>query len=269
LYNFPKDTKQTNKQKALFIRRLLIKKHSQSFLLFALLISLLCGCADKQKQPANTEPTATEPVTEPATQAPTEAPTEPATEAPTQPEGLQLNMDLLNDVGRTYDELTEKYGELTKIDSLHGGLSYQFENGFGIYNFSLDSSWNAHPLYIQDPDTHPLRDQLFEDKQGKYIPLPKEDAKCCSIEDIIATELFIISDDTILISDIKNIDGMTVSTETHEHALDFDPPTPGAPKYVSTFILKGYEHIIIAFSHEEFESIDSSSILDLLFPPKR
>ena len=62
---------------------------------------------------------------------------------------------------------------------------------------------------------------------------------------------------------------MTVSTETHEYSLDFDDPAPSTPKYVSTFILKGYENIIIAFSHDEFESIDSNSILDLLFPPKK
>ena len=59
-----------------------MKKLALLTLTLALLFSLLCGCADKQKQPENSEPSATEtePVTEPATQAPTEAPTEPTTQ---------------------------------------------------------------------------------------------------------------------------------------------------------------------------------------------
>ena len=252
-----------------------MKKFALWTLTLVLLFSLLCGCADKQKQPANTEPTATEPVTEPATQAPTEAPTEPTTEAPTQPEGLQLNMDLLNDVGRTYDELTEKYGELTKYCSPHGGYAYNYQNGYGSYNFYgadvliENTAYNYYRKLYITTSNNVNYDHVPYDEEGDFIPLPKEDAKCCSIEDIIATELFITSDDTILISDIKNIDGMTVASETHEHALDFDPPTIGAPKYVTSFTLKGYEHIIIVLKHEEFEFIDSNSILNLNFPPRR
>ena len=122
-----------------------MKKLALLTLTLAMLFSLLCGCADKQKQPENSEPTATEtePVTEPATEAPTEAPTEPTTEAPTEPEGLQLNMDLLNDVGRTFDELTEKYGEITVYGRPHGGFGYRFKNGydktFGFYGIDVET----------------------------------------------------------------------------------------------------------------------------------
>ncbi|MCI8590046.1 MAG: hypothetical protein HFE77_04975 [Clostridiales bacterium] len=254
-----------------------MKKFLCFTLLCALFLTLLCGCSDKDKQTENTEPdtTATEPATEPSTETPTAPPTEPTTEAPTEPEGLQLNMDLLNDIGLTYDQLTEKYGELIKYNSPHGGYAYNFKNGHGSYNFYgadvliANSAYTYYNKLYITKQNNIYYNHIPNDDQGDFIPIPKEDAECCSIEDIKATDIFVNVTDTVLISDIKNIDGMIVKSDTHEHALDFDPPTPGAPKYVSSFQLKGYDHIIITFSHENFDSIDSDSILDLHFPPKR
>ncbi|MCI8590048.1 MAG: hypothetical protein HFE77_04985 [Clostridiales bacterium] len=226
-------------------------------LLCALFLTLMCGCSDKNKQPENTEPdaTATEPATEPSTETPTEPPTEPMTEAPTEPEGLQLNMDLLNDIGLTYDQLTEKYGEVNGFGRPHGGFGYRFENGYGNYIFNANdvlkegSNTYFRKNYINDLSTlicesHP------HDEQGDYIPLPKENSQCHHIEYIKSKNLFINAPDSISIYDIQNIEGITYYI-TEEDELYGD--------YYTAFDYQGLE---IVLNHSNSEMIHLNTYKD-------
>lgn len=228
-----------------------MKKPALFALIFVLLFSLLCGCADKQKQPENTEPTTTE--TEPATQAPTEAPTEPATEAPTQPEGLQLNMDLLSNIGRTFDQLTEKYGEVTGFGRRHGGYDYQFKNGLGktfcFYGIDVEGTEEDFPdnfyqkIYIDDPSTI-FSDGLYHDERGNFIPIPKKDAQCLGIEDINARHIFINAPDTITIYDIQKMKDIAYFDTGEEELYG---------GYCTSFV---YDNINISIRHGDSEIID-------------
>ncbi|MCI8332124.1 MAG: hypothetical protein HFE78_04805 [Clostridiales bacterium] len=187
-----------------------MKKRLQSILLSILLLTLLSGCADKNNQTENSEPGAC-----PSSETQTEAPTEAQMKIPYTPIELTLNTDVLNDVGSTLTELTEKYGRISEYSNRHGGVSLKFENGQGkCFLFYIDDAINQEPPYqpyhkLYESEAPYLQfDGTQHDENGRFVALPKESAACIGVEDLNAKKIFVDAPDIITIYDIQNIEGI-------------------------------------------------------------
>lgn len=106
--------------------------------------------------------------------------------------GGTINEDLLSDIGRTYGEISKKYGEGTNIGGFEGELSAEFENS--TYHFRAGDIHGS--AYSGD---------------GGFEVIPEDDAVCFRI-DTDAKTLFNGFTDRYSISDIEQELGVSAST---------------------------------------------------------
>ena len=139
----------------------------------------------------------------PADNNPVTSSSDPGTSKPEQPE-MKLNLDLLSDLGLTYDELREKRGEVTKAVVLPGGVGYIFEKGYGSYAWGTgDISWD-----FPTP----------RDKNGNFIldelPPPKEQIQIGGIWHVQAKDLFLGLSQSVGASEIGKMYNLKIEYES-------------------------------------------------------
>ncbi len=228
-------------------------------------VTTVCVFAEKEAKTMNTSPETGEPTTEPVTEPdseaptepPTEAPTEPPTEAPTEPEPpkLAINYDLLDDIGLSCTELEKKHGEITLFGKPHGGIGYEYENGYGRYCFYEEPFTKR---YYDDPDTCPkIYNNLCYDENGYYVLITDEENKCSGIDCIKASDFFLNEGDIVTIDDIRGLDGVEIESEAKDGL-------PGDPYLLcSALRVEGYENIIIILYHDDPGFIEMDMRVDV------
>lgn len=167
-------------------------------LTFALMLSL-AGCKE------NTVPNAdTLPATE-GTMADTSAKDESSSNDVTdEPEvaKLDLNQDLVADIGLTFEELKTKHGEVVDYDVLNGGSYYKFENGYGFYFF-----YGNPTVYNGGGD----QEWVYKDDGTPWYPIPDDGCVCISIDRLKAKDIFSIPFEKLNVSEVNMIDGVSAN----------------------------------------------------------
>lgn len=171
-----------------------------SAILACIMIVSLTACANEG--PGKTPDESTKDTTEAQTteNVTTEETTEPAAE-------LAFNEDLLSDLGMTYPNIANKRGELIDFGMPSGGVAYIFENGFGYIWGTDDIDWDPE---LKNGDPYPVPPK---DENGNYdfsnFSLPNPQVECSAIITSSADNLFLGLTDSLHISDIEEIYGIS------------------------------------------------------------
>jgi len=116
----------------------------------------------------------------------------------------KLNLDLLSDIGLTYEEIREKRGVQLWAFVESGGVIYGFEHGYGGYGWGFDDLDYGRELL--SGESFPLP---WSDENGYLInekaPLPKNQIKCGFMWYVQAKDLFIGLDQPATTSEIEEI----------------------------------------------------------------
>ena len=156
----------------------------------------------------------------------------------------KLNVELLNDLGRSYSHLKEKYGNPVKAFIEGGGTIYVFNNGFE-FGFSLEENQDYSKIPVDENGNWIL----------KYVPIPSEQNKCIVIRLDSVKKLFLILTENIKDVDIEKIYGVKHKSTTQD--LDYY-----YPNYFSVFT---FEDFTIYIQTKQKGLIEPNSILTIKF----
>lgn len=120
---------------------------------------------------------------------------------------VSINQDVFADIGLTYKELSEKYGQATESDGLYGGIYFKFEKSPGIYFFKgKDGNLNTID---------------FIDENGQVKPEIVSDIVCWNVR-VNAKELFTGLQGLKSISDIEEEIGVSIEIWENADTLGYD-----------------------------------------------
>jgi len=114
----------------------------------------------------------------------------------------KLNLDLLSDIGATYEEIKAKRGEQLWVFVKSGGVLYGFKDGYGGYGWGLEDLNYGRELL--SGESFPLP---WSDENGYLIneesPLPKGEINCNIIWYIQAKDLFLGLEQSATTSEVE------------------------------------------------------------------
>jgi hypothetical protein len=178
------------------------------------------------------------------TTVPAEATAPPVT---TEPTGVNLNFDLLNDLGSTFAEIQERRGELTKANFAvdRGAVQFKFENSPWVYRWYISYEQFDHEKlsWIKDGEGQNIYFLL-----DKNAPISPNIEKCDEIMQIPLSEMFLGLNLPASVSDI---------VEKHQivHLYTWYDTFHGH-KFESSFLHEDKIIIVSAInSHEEIRDI--------------
>ncbi len=153
-------------------------------------------------------------------------------------DALSINTDLFEEYGMTFGQLKEKHGMLVGYNAgstFDGGCFYEFENGYGTYNFNTVDNADA---YITDTEGG------FD-----YAPIGDEESVCRRIYNISAADLFSRSFEALSIDEIAAIEGIELVYTADE-----------AGNVYSLFTYNGWSNkaVRLKIYHKAEDSIDAS-----------
>ncbi|NLJ58501.1 MAG: hypothetical protein GX339_06620 [Tissierellia bacterium] len=132
----------------------------------------------------------------PETQSKTETTVEPVNEK-------KLNLDLLSDIGLTYEEIKAKRGERTDVYVWKGNMFYSFKDGYGGYAWGLNELDYGQELLSGESFLLPRNengDLIISD-----TPSPKLDSKCFLIQYAQVKDLFLGLDQSVNTSELEQL----------------------------------------------------------------
>ena len=190
------------------MKRNLLKNLSLTFALILTLAFMLslAGCnntdltddstpATESTAPDTTDVSSSDATDEPASSDTTEDP---------EPEKLDLNQDLVSDIGLTFEEMKEKHGEIVDYQVLNGGSHYKFENGYGYYFFYGDP-----PVSVGYGSGN--EEWVYNDDGTPWYPIPRKECVCIGIDNLKAKDIFSLEFEELTVSEINTIDGVSAN----------------------------------------------------------
>lgn len=158
--------------------------------------------------------------------------------------GLTMNDAFFAEIGMSYRELSQKYGDVldTEADIGGGGIAYQFSKSGNRYCWPFDSL-----KYADGTNTLPRKTDGSIDY--KNAPLPNDDAVCTSAEANTPESLFKNAEFPISVQSVKNAVGSAVSTNKDDQKAISD--------YVTVF---DYMNVRVYLHHSDESSIDNNTI---------
>lgn len=158
--------------------------------------------------------------------------------------GLTMNDAFFAEIGMSYRELSQKYGDVldAKAGIGGGGISYQFSRSDNRYGWPYDSL-----KYADGTNTLPRKADGSIDYEN--APLPNNDAVCTSAEANSPECLFVNAEFPISVQSIKNAVGSAVSTNKD------DPNCRSV--YMTVF---DYKNVRVYLHHSDESSIDNNTI---------
>lgn len=154
-----------------------MKKRNIVLVLMVCVVIAFCGC-DSAK-PSTEQPVTTTSVVDVTT---TNLTTVPTTETTSVSEEPALNTTLFDDIGRSFEQLSEQYGEVSLAFYDEGGPIYRFENGESFYSF--DGFYEVEGGY----GSIPLTEDGYWDLS--VAPIPEADDVCTGIYYATASTVF-------------------------------------------------------------------------------
>ena len=153
-------------------------------------------------------------------------------ESPAEPEELSINRGVVWGMGKTFDEIAEKYGNITS-----GNFNkYSFEHGFGIYVWDWGDG-------IDNSETD----------RDRNISLVKERGGCVMIDGIHAKDFIIGDFSTLNYEDFASRCGIEY---TH---IDDDPTMLYDGCWWAYFKHPSYENVTFCMYTEERDVIDDTA----------
>ena len=227
------------------MKRNLLKNLSLTFALTLTLafILSLAGCnntdltddstpATESTAPDTTDVSSSDATDEPASSDTTEDP---------EPEKLDLNQDLVSDIGLTFEEMKEKHGEVVDYQVLNGGSHYKFENGYGFYFFYGDP-----PVSVGYGSGN--EEWVYNDDGTPWYPIPRKECVCIGIDNLKAKDIFSLEFEELYEHEIKSIYGVTLFESSANKMYIFDSNTltikySGFPTGTTSLSIKYYDAI--------------------------
>jgi len=155
------------------------------------------------------------------------------------PEKLDLNQDLVTDIGLTFEEMKAKHGDVVDYQVLNGGAHYKFENGYGFYFF-----YGNPTVYNGGGD----QEWVYKDDGTPWYHIPDEKCVCISIDNLKAKDIFSLEFEKLYEYEIKAIEGVTLSQSSTNKIDIFDSNTltirySGFPTGMTTLSINYYDYI--------------------------
>ena len=159
----------------------------------------------------------------------------------TQPEDtkVSINNDFFSDLGSTYGELTDKYGEVTYTDYYNGGRYFEFEQGKADYFFKDDNGTAA----------------FFDENLNEYMP---NDNSVCFIAMTDTKTLFNNFNDTLTINELEDELGINIEYYYDEDGMD-------GIYHTSSFVYNNYQISIEMDNNSTISSDDFVMIKELQY----